>query len=137
MWTEELQNTIANTWEEFSLLNEEDDIELKLDPTDKKPLLSKINPFNKPKLKIAFLYEKTPDSSDWTYGHELGRLHLEQVFPDDVETIHFENVTLDNVEFFIGEALLENCNVIITTTPSFAQASVKAAIDKVFDIIKG
>ena len=129
MWTEELQNTIANTWEEFSLLDEEDDIELKLDPTDKKPLLSKINPFSKPKLKIAFLYEKTPDSSDWTYGHELGRLHLEQAFPEEVETIHFENVTLDNVEFFIGEALLENCNVIVTTTPSFAQASVKAAID--------
>ena len=129
MWTEELQNTIASTWEEFSLLDEEDDIELKLDPTDKKPLLSKINPFNRPKLKIAFLYEKTPDSSDWTYGHELGRLYLEQAFPHDVETIHFENVTVDNVEFFIGEALLENCNVIITTTPSFAQASVKAAID--------
>lgn len=129
MWTEELKNTIASTWEEFSLLDEEDDIELKLDPTDKKPLLSKINPFSKPKLKIAFLYEKTPDSSDWTYGHELGRLYLEQVFPNEVETIHFENVTVDNVEFFIGEALLENCNVIITTTPSFAQASVKAAID--------
>jgi hypothetical protein len=129
MWTEELKNTIANTWEEFNLLDEEDDIELKLDPTDKKPLLSKINPFSKPKLKIAFLYEKTPDSSDWTYGHELGRLHLEQAFPHEVETIHFENVTLDTVEFFIREAILEECNVIITTTPSFAQASVKAAID--------
>ncbi len=129
MWTEELKTTIANTWEEFNLLDEEDDIELKLDPTDKKPLLSKINLFNKPKLKIAFLYEKTPDSSDWTYGHELGRLHLEQVFSDEVETIRFENVTQENVEFFIGEAILEECNVIITTTPSFAQASVKAAID--------
>lgn len=129
MWTEELKNTIANTWEEFNLLDEEDDIELKLNPTEKKPLLSKINPFSRPKLKIAFLYEKTPDSSDWTYGHELGRIHLEQAFPHEVETIHFENVTLDNVEFFIGEAILEECNVIITTTPSFAQASVKAAID--------
>ena len=129
MYTEELRKTIANTWEEFNLLDEEDDIELKLDPTEKKPLLSKINPFSKPKLKIAFLYEKTPDSSDWTYGHELGRIYLEQVFPDEVETIHFENVTQDNVEFFIGEAISEECNVIITTTPSFTQASVKAAID--------
>lgn len=129
MWTEELKSMIANTWEEFNLLDEEDDIELKLDPTDKKSLLSKINPFSKPKFKIAFLYEKTPDSSDWTYGHELGRLYLEQALPDEVETIRFENVTLDNVEFFIGEAILEECNVIITTTPSFAHASVKAAIE--------
>lgn len=129
MWTQELKSKIAKTWEEFNLLEEDEDIELKLNPTDKKPLLSKINPFSKPKFKIAFLYEKTPDSSDWTYGHELGRLHLEQVFPHEVETIHFENVTLDNVEFFIDEAILEECNVIITTTPSFAQASVKAAIE--------
>lgn len=41
--------------EEFSLLNEEDDIELKLDPTDKKPLLSKINPFSMPKLKFTYI----------------------------------------------------------------------------------
>lgn len=129
MGTEELATTMANTWEEFNLLDEEDDIELKLDPTDKKSFLSKLHVLNKTKLKIAFLYEKTPDTSDWTYGHELGRLHLEQAFPSEVETIRFENVTVDDVEFFIGEALQENCNVIITTTPSFAQASVKAAID--------
>ncbi len=129
MWTEELKSTIAHTWEEFDLLDEEDDIELKLNPPDKKPLLSIMNPFSKPKFKIAFLYEKTPDSSDWTYGHELGRLHLEQVFPNEVETVYFENVTKNNVETFIEKALLEGCNVIITTTPSFVQASVKAAID--------
>ncbi len=129
MWTEELKTTIAKTWEEFNLLDEEDDIDLKLDPTDKKPILGMLHALGRPKFKIAFLYEKTPEDSDWIYGHELGRLHLEQAFPNDVETIRFDNVMKENVEFFINEALQEDCNIIITTTPSFAQESVKAAID--------
>lgn len=129
MSTNELKTTIANTWEEFHLLDEEDDIDLKLSPTGKKPILSMLHVLSKPKFKIAFLYEKTPENSDWIYGHELGRLHLEQTFSNDVETIRFDNVTKENVEFFINEALQEECNVIITTTPSFAQESVKAAID--------
>lgn len=129
MLTEELQNKIANTWEEFDLLDEEDDIELKLSPTVKKSLFGKLNPFSKSKLKIAFLYEKTPDVSDWIYGHELGRLHLEQAFADEVETLRYDQVTIENVEQVLEEAATENCNVIFTTTPSFAQASVKAAID--------
>lgn len=129
LWADDLKNTIAHTWEEFSLLDEEDDIELLLDPTEKKSLFSKLYSFNIPKLKIAFLYEKTPNTSAWTYGHELGRLHLEQTFGEHVETICFHNVTQENVEFFIQEAIVENCNMIITTTPAFAQASVKAAID--------
>lgn len=129
LWGDELKNTIAHTWEEFSLLDEEDDIELKLDPTEKKSIFSILYAFNIPKLKIAFLYEKTPETSAWTYGHELGRLHLEQIFDEHLETISFTNVTQDNIEFFIQEALIEKCNIIITTTPAFAQASVKAAID--------
>lgn len=129
LWADDLKHTIAHTWEEFNLLDEEDDIELKLDPTEKKSIFSKLYAFNIPKLKIAFLYEKTPETSAWSYGHELGRLHLEQTFEEHVETISFSNVTQENIEFFIHEALQEKCNIIVTTTPTFAQASVKAAID--------
>lgn len=125
----DLKATIERTWEEFGLLGEEEDIELKLAPTEKKTLLGKLHSLSMSKLKIAFLYEKTPTSSAWTYGHELGRLHLEQTFPEEVETLYYANVTKDNVDFYLNEALREKCNIIFTTTPTFAQASVKVAID--------
>ena len=89
----ELKTTIEKTWEEFNLLGEEEDIELKLDPTEKRTLLGKLHSLSMSKLKIAFIYEKTPASSAWTYGHELGRLHLEQIFPDEVDTYYYVNVT--------------------------------------------
>lgn len=127
-YIDELKVLIAGTWEEFNLLDEEEDIELLLSPTDKKSLLGKFHLHSISRLKIAFLYEKTPDSSAWTYGHELGRLHLEQAFPDELETIYYDNVTIDNVEKTIRKAVKDGCNLIFTTTPSFTQASVKAAI---------
>lgn len=124
----ELRTMIKKTWEEFDLLQEEKEVQLKLNPTEKKPLFGKIQLLGAPKLKIAFLYEKTISTSAWTYGHELGRLHLEQTFPDEVETLFYQNVTKENVDAFMELALKENCNIIFATTPALIQASVRAAI---------
>ena len=129
LYGDELKKMIHKTWEEFNLLDADENIEIMLDPTEKPSLLGKLHLFGTPTLKIAFLYEKTPNSSAWTYGHELGRLHLEQAFPDEVETLYYENVTQENVESHINKAVDEGCNIVFTTTPAFAQASVKAAID--------
>ena len=125
----EIQELITKSWEEFVLLNEKEDIELKMNPTqEKKPLLSILVPSGTQRLKIAFLYEKTPETSAWTYAHELGRLHLEEAFSDEVTTLYYDNVTQQTAEEYIEKAIGDGCNLIFTTTPSFVQASVKAAI---------
>ena len=127
--TNELRALIAKSWEEFELLQEEGDIELKMKPShEKKPLLSMLIPLSSPRVKAAFIYEKTPGTSAWTYAHELGRLYLEQTFPDELNTVCYENGTEENVDSLIQDAIDEGCNLIFTTTPPFVQASVKAAI---------
>lgn len=127
--TNELRELVIKSWEEFSLRQEEDEIDLKMDPTEEKAsLLNRLLPISSPKLKIAFVYEKTPTSSAWTYAHELGRLHLEETFPEEVSTLYYENVTQDNVEETIEKTIASGCNIVFTTTPTQVQASVKAAI---------
>ncbi|MCM1135528.1 MAG: BMP family ABC transporter substrate-binding protein [Clostridium sp.] len=128
--TNELKELIAKSWEEFELLQEDDEIELKMAPShEKKPLLSSIlHPVTASKLKVAFIYEKTPGTSAWTYAHELGRLYLEQTFSDEISTVCYENGTQENADALIAEAVSAGCNLIFTTTPAFVQASVKAAI---------
>ncbi len=129
MTTKELKELVEKSWEEFSLLEEDEDVELKMDPnTEKKPLINMLLPFGISSLKVAFIYEKTPGSSAWTYAHELGRLHLDQTFPEEVSTVFYDNVTLDTIDERIEEAIADGCDIIFTTTPSFVQASVKAAI---------
>ncbi len=127
--TSELKELIAKSWEEFQLLQEEQGIELKMKPNrEKKSLLSTIFPLSAPKLKIAFIYEKTPGTSAWTYAHELGRLYLEQTFPEELSTVSYESGTQETIDELIDGAIAAGCNLIFTTTPSFVQASVKAAI---------
>ena len=127
--TNELKELIAKSWEEFKLLQEDQDIDLKMEPSqEKKPLLSILLPLSLSKLKIAFIYEKTPGTSAWTYAHELGRLYLDQTFPEELQTSFYENGTPENVDSLIEEAIAAGCNLIFTTTPAFVQASVKAAI---------
>ncbi len=129
MTTSELKNKIAKTWEEFKLLETSEEVELKLNPTkEKKPLLSNLLSLGKTKLKVGFIYEKTPMSSAWTYAHELGRLHLEQTFSEEISTLYYDNVTSDTIDETLEKCVAEKCDVIFTTTPTFAQASVKAAI---------
>lgn len=128
--SDEMKTLITKSWEEFRMLSDTDKVELKMDPTtEKKPLFSRLLSTGPAKQKIAFIYEKTPGSSAWTYAHELGRLHLEQTFPDEVSTKYYDNVTADTIDFYINEAIQDGCNLIFTTTPSFASASVKAAIE--------
>lgn len=125
----DLKQLVAKTWEEFKLLAQDEEVELKMDPAPaKKPLLSRLLPQGHTTLKIAFLYEKTAETSAWTYSHELGRLHLEQTFPDEVSTFYYDNITKQNVDEYLENAAAEGCNIIFTTTPAFASASVKAAI---------
>ncbi len=127
--TEEMKSQITKSWEEFTLLQEEKEVELKMDPNQEKaPLLTRLMPTGKSRLKVAFIYDKTPGSSAWTYAHELGRLHLEQTFPEEITTLPFSGITAETVEGCLDDAIAQGCNLIFTTTPVFAPASVKAAI---------
>ena len=102
MTASDLRKLIGKTWEEFTILGKEEDIDLKMTPdSEKKPILSRLFSPGTQKQKIAFLYEKTPGTSAWTYAHELGRLHLEQTFPDEVETMAYSGLTKETA----GEAL--------------------------------
>lgn len=129
MTTAQLKELVESFWEEILLLNEKDSVELRMHPVQvKKPLLDRLLKSNLSYLKIGFVYAKTPISSAWTYSHELGRQHLEQKFPDEVTTVSYENTTQENIDEVLEQAIGDGCSLIFTTTPSFAQASVKAAI---------
>ena len=135
MSVEEINELVKKAWEEFVLLqyNDEEKVELKMTPTEDKPsLFEKWLPLGGNKepshLKVGFIYAKTPHSSAWTYSHELGRRHLEQTFPNEVTTVSYENVTEKNIASAMEEAIHAGCNIIFTTTPTFAQESLRAAI---------
>ena len=51
-----------------------------LEPTTQAPpLISRILPLEQSRLNVAVLYEKSADTSAWTYAHEFGRGHVDEV----------------------------------------------------------
>lgn len=130
MTANDIKALVVKGWEEFKLLQESGEVDLKMDPTEKRSKKDYLLSFlPTQKLKVAFLYDKTIATSAWAYSHELGRLYLEETFPDEVSTIYYENVTADTAEEYIEKAIAEGCGIVFTTTPSFTKASVKVAIN--------
>lgn len=131
----EIQTNLSKLWEEILLLENNQEVDVKLDPVhvpeQKKTLLTRIIPVvnTVARYKIAFIHAKTSDTSSWTYSHELGRLYLEDKCRDTIETRVFDNVTADTALSTIEQAIAEGCQIIFTTTPEFQDASLKAAIN--------
>ena len=124
----ELTKLINSNFSEFELMSDTE-VDLRMTASTKKAsVLTKLLTPGAKHLKVAFIYEKTSASSAWTYSHELGRLHLNEVFPDDVTTVYYDSINSHNIEEAIDDAIANGCNVIFTTSPTFSQASLKAAI---------
>ena len=81
-----LREEILKMWKEFVPAKEAESVKRLLEPEEKKPAFWNKLLNSTQKLSIAFVYDKKPDTSSWLYAHELGRLHLEEVFPEKVET---------------------------------------------------
>lgn len=82
-------------------------------------------------LKIAFIYQKSKETSSWAYGHELGRMYLEQCFDGKLRTVAFENAgTEEEIASALNLAVAAGCNVIFTTSPQMAAQSVKMAVQR-------
>ncbi|MCI8832084.1 MAG: BMP family ABC transporter substrate-binding protein [Lachnospiraceae bacterium] len=130
-----LREEIGRFWQEIELSYQDKAVTLVEEPeADKEKgtakLLDLLMPSSSPaKLKIAFINAKTPETSNWTYSHELGRLHVEQVLGSRISTTHIDNVNT-NAEAMkaIELAISAGNTVIFTTTPQMITASLKAAV---------
>ena len=108
----EIYQALQKTWNEIRLADKGGQVELIQNPeTEKSSFLNRILPTGTlsnliPEVtKIAFIYPKTTETSSWTYAHELGRLHLEQIFNGKIKTMAFDKADTDaDVEAEIGRA---------------------------------
>lgn len=131
----EIKEDVNRLWDEFSITGEGEGSALVKDtedaPASSKGLLSLTRLFSgrTQKVKIAFLNEKTGETSSWTYSHELGRLYLEETYPDNVETFHIDNIEEgESAEKAIEAAIAQGSDLIFTTSPCLIKSSVRAAV---------
>lgn len=122
---------LSRLWEEITLLQYPDTIDLKLekDGEKKPPLLTQLVRGGETKLRqVAFVHDKRPEQSGWIYHHELGREHVERVFEGKLRTKAYYASEEVPPEQVIDQAIGEGCTVIFTTSPRLLPASLKAAV---------
>jgi basic membrane lipoprotein Med (substrate-binding protein (PBP1-ABC) superfamily) len=126
-----MKQSVARVWEEITLQQEETPIDLKLTPEEEKKqgLISKILSGPPKELKVAFVHDKSPLTSGWTYGHELGRLHVQRVFKQQIVTTAYEQAMEGDPLKVIEQAIADGNKTIFTTSPQLLPASLRAAVD--------
>jgi basic membrane lipoprotein Med (substrate-binding protein (PBP1-ABC) superfamily) len=124
----ELKKAVGKVWAEITLQQEEKPIDLKLEAEQKPPLLPRLPIAQRP-LKVAFLYDKTPETSGWTYSHELGRQHVERVLRGKVETTAYFCAQPSNSATVLEEAVSDGNRLLFTATPQMLPSSLRVAVD--------
>lgn len=125
----EIKKEIGRIWEELELQQEEEAIDLKLAPDEgrKMTFLEKMFADEQRVVKVAFVHDKTPEESGWTYGHELGRHHVEKAFEGKIITKAYYSA-MDAPEDIIEQAVREENEIVFTTSPQLLKASLAVAV---------
>ena len=130
---ENVAKNIRTIWAELTVTSREEKVDLELSDLslEKKSLFSGITSMSTSmkQAKIAFIHAKNLEESAWTYGHEVGRLQLEESLGDSVLTESFENVPEDERAFdFINKIAKQDYDIIFATSPAFIHETLKASM---------
>ena len=130
----EMKEDIERIWEEVTLIGHDTtDKAVVLEPPQEQggSIFSRFfSQTSSKQLKIAFIHDQKMDQSSWTYGHELGRMALDQVFGSRISTEAFflQDESTDLLEL-LNEVIAAGNHLIFTTSQKFLAASLKAAIE--------
>ena len=125
----ELKKSLDAMWENITAIANPDPVVKTEPPPEKK--VSLLNILTAPThLNVAFVHQRTVESSAWTAAHELGRHDMEQTLGKSVTTrAYFNANTVDQAKEILSQAVAEGADVVFTTTPQLIAPSLKASVD--------
>lgn len=98
-------------------------------PAESKNILERIISPAPSSLKVAFVYQLTPEKSTWTRGHFEGAQYLETIMGDSVTVSHYFHAdSQEETDSLLAQAVAEGADLIFTTSPRLSRATLKAAV---------
>jgi len=126
---QQIRSSLTDVWEEITLQQEEEPIDVKLAPSGKKPsIVQKVLAGEPSRTQVAFIHDGSPESSAWTRGHERGREYVQRVLENKIRTSAYFDAFAHDPDSIIEQAVAEGNSVIFTTSPRLLTASLRAAI---------
>ena len=128
----EYRKTLTAIWKELCVHADTAPIAVSLAPMsegeEKKSVMSALLGGGKKRLKVAFLFQGSPETSGWAAAHDKGRAYLEETLGDSVSVKSYYHVSPQEAEGVIGDAIGEGAELIFTTSVSLIDATLRVAV---------
>lgn len=133
---DEVKKNLSQIWKEIRIRAYGNQIAFSEEPKlEKKSVIPIIDNIKKKTysaarpLKILFVYDEAPEESRWINGHEKGRLELNDIFGDTVQTsVAAKIVTDEDFDRTVDEAAAAGVDMIFTTSPIQIENALRAAV---------
>lgn len=123
----ELRSDLTSITPELLTKEEESDPLVMTGPEEPKHSLLKPLISTPRSVKVAFLHDKDPESSFWTYSHERGRLRVQETLGERVETTSRFHMLQEDFDKTVRELVDEGYGVVFTSTPKLLPQTLTAA----------
>lgn len=123
---------VKHIWSEFVAASPDKPIDYVEHPPEGKPriipaikgLVLPVKP-----LRVAFIYDRSSQTSGWVALHEQGRLDLEKRLAGQVETIAFPSCASEGAfDDAVEAAIADGSTLIVTSSPRQFEQTVRAAV---------
>lgn len=127
--TSTIKQNLARLRDEFKTKAKDESVQLLMNTQGQKPnLLRQIIHPAPSRLNVGFVNNRSPETSGWTYWHQLGKNRVESVFGSKVETRMVDNVAPADCQQTIEDMVADGVNIVFTTSPVLLDGAMKAAI---------
>ena len=130
MSAKELSASIGKILPDANMLSSQSSIDMNTEPesADKSILNKLIDAVLLPShLNVAFINDRSPETSPWVFAHDQGRKEMEKYFGDKVSTQVYTGVENCNTDLLFDAAADDGAQVIFATTPTLISSCRKAA----------
>ena len=128
----EMDARVRTAWYELVVAAQPAPIEyVEQPPAEKQGVIPQIKDIVRPSkpLRVAFIYDRSPETSGWIALHERGRLDLERRLGGEVETTAFA-LRADDASFAdaVKAAVADESDLIVTCSPRQFEQTRRAAV---------
>ena len=125
----ELKADLTAIVPELNSVKNESEPVLMTDPADdrSRSIISRIVHPSVKNVRAAFLHDKDPETSFWTYAHERGRLEAQEALGEKAETVSCFNMMEKDFDATVKELAEQGVDMIFSTTPKLLAQTVSAA----------
>ena len=127
---DEIKQALSALWNDVVSVSQDEPVQVDTEADEAQGnLLNKLRSVLPGSLKVAFVYQLSPETSAWAQGHYKGAQYMQKVLSDRVTISHYFNAdSPEEAEALLEQAVLDGADVVFATTPKLSRPTLKMSV---------